>query len=456
MSLNRTQRRWAFSALILATVIAVLDISAINLALPTIADDLGLGIGDVLWLSKANLLACSIAILPCAAIGDVVGHRRIFSAGLLTFALTATGCVLVSDLGFLIFLRALQGCASAAIMCSSLVLLREIFPANMLGAALGINALFVAVATTAGPAMSGLILNVLSWRWLFALGPLLALTALSLGLAHLPEKRSPESRFDWLGALLFISTAGVLLIGYLLPESLWSVVLALVPGGAFLRHQQQTHWPILPLSLFRSLRFDYALTASIIAFIGQSCAFIALPLALQQEMKFSPLAAAGLFIAWPLMTAVIGPWAGKWADNGTPRAVACAGIAIFALGLAALATLPANAQALDIMWRTAICGVGFGLFQSPNNREILTNAAAQHSARAAALLSAARLVGQALGAIMVGIALSQAETNRLTNVPGLLWYACALQIVSLILGALIWTAHRKESSATTSTSSETQ
>lgn len=233
MSLNQTQRRWAFSALIMATVIAVLDISAINLALPTIAGDLGLAISDALWLSKANLLACSIAILPCAAIGDVVGHRRVFSAGLLTFAFTATGCTLSSDLGLLIILRALQGCASAAIMCSSLVLLREIFPAKMLGAALGVNALFVAVATTTGPAISGLILTFLSWRWLFAMSPFLALTALLLGLAHLPEKKSLDSRFDWLGTLLLIGTASVLLSWYLRPDSPWLAFIALVIGGAF-------------------------------------------------------------------------------------------------------------------------------------------------------------------------------------------------------------------------------
>src|SRR5690606_26771062 len=109
----------------IATIIAVLDISAVNLALPTIADSLGLSISDVLWLSKANLLACATAILPCAALADVVGHRRMLTAGLVTFAATATGCALSSDLWLLISLRAVQGCAGAAIMCSALVLLRE-------------------------------------------------------------------------------------------------------------------------------------------------------------------------------------------------------------------------------------------------------------------------------------------------------------------------------------------
>lgn len=460
MNLTPARRHLAFCALILATVIAVLDISAINLALPTIAGSLGLTVGDALWLSKANLLSCAVTILPCAALGDVLGHRRIFSAGLLVFALAATGCALSSDLGLLISLRTVQGCASAAIMCSSLVLLREIFPPRMLGTALGLNALFVAVATTAGPAISGLILALLSWRWLFALGPPLALGALSLGLAYLPEKRSANSRFDLLGALLLIGTAMVLLGGYLNGQTPLAALLSLVLAITFFQHQRHTRWPLLPLKVFSNLRFDYALSASVIAFIGQSSAFIALPLMFQQLMGHSPLAAAGLFIPWPLMTALVGPFAGKCADQGNPRAVASVGMAIFALGLAALALLPDAASPVDIMWRIAICGVGFGFFQSPNNREILTNVLPAHAARAAALLSAARLTGQALGAMLVGMVFIQAHPPQPLYgldrgpVAQLLWYAGGLQIAALLLNAVTWRAARKQPSHLTRPASE--
>lgn len=438
MSLQAAQRRAAFCALILATVIAVLDISAVNLALPSIARDLALSIEQVLWLSKANLLACAVAILPCAALGDLVGHRRLLGVGLIVFALTATATALGNDLWLLVTLRALQGCAGAAIMCSTLVLMREIFPAKMLGAALGINALFVAIATTTGPALSGVLLSLLSWRWLFALSPPLALAAWLIGRAYLPEKRSPDGRFDLPGTCLLTASATTWLMCYLHPALTYLAGLALLLTVLFMLHQRQAKWPILPLQVFGNLRFDYALATSVMAFIGQSGVYIALPLVFQQNMAFSPLAAAALFIPWPLMTAIVGPYAGKYADRVNPRLVASLGIGVFASGLMALALLPQQPLPLDIMWRTAICGVGFGLFQSPNNREILTNILPQHAARGAALLCSARLLGQALGAVAVGMNYLQPGSAQATvrGISELLWSTAALQLGGLAVGGL--------------------
>jgi DHA2 family multidrug resistance protein-like MFS transporter len=275
----------------------------------------------------------------------------------------------------------------------------------------------------------------------------LALVALLLGLAYLPEKRSLNNRFDLVGALLLTGTALVSLAWYLNPGLMGLGALGLLLAITFLVHQRRARWPILPLMLFRDSRFDYALFASVIAFIGQSSVFITLPLVFQQTMGYSPLLAAALFIPWPIMTAIIGPWAGRYADENNPRVVASAGLAIFSLGLAALATLPSNALPVDIVWRTAICGVGFGLFQSPNNREILTHALPMHAAGAAALLSTARLLGQALGAIMVGMVYakvqpSQAAQQGASDALGLLWYASALQILSLAVGASMWVVSR--------------
>ncbi|MEQ7918597.1 MFS transporter [Xanthomonas sp. WHRI 1810A] len=427
----------------MATVIAVLDISAINLALPSIAKDLGLNIRDALWLSKANLIACAIAILPCAALGDVIGHRQMLNVGLFTIATTSALTALSSDLVLLISLRALQGCAGAAIMCSTLVLVREIFPRNRLGAALGINALFIAVATTAGPALSGLILFSLSWRWLFALSPVLALIALLIGRICLPDKRLEGCCFDWIGTLLLTETAASFLGWSLYPSFSWIGAVAALSTLLFVLHQYQARWPIMPLSVFGNARFDYALLASIIAFTGQSSVFIALPLVFQQHMGYSPLAAAALFMPWPLVTAIVGPWAGKYADQNSPRLMALLGITVFATGVALLAILPSSPSPLDILWRTAICGGGFGLFQSPNNREILTNVLPEHIARGAALLSSARLVGQAMGAVLVGaiyVGTQQpptiaAENNGLLD---LLLSVTAFQIGSLSLGVLVW------------------
>lgn len=435
----------SFSALIVATIIAVLDISAVNLALPTIANDLGLPIAEVLWLSKANLLACAVAILPIAAVGDVLGHKRNLCMGLLVMALTSAGCALVSDLCLLISLRTVQGVAGAAIMCSTLVLLREIFPPEKLGTALGLNALFVAIATTSAPAISGLILSYASWRWLFVMAPVLAVFALIIVCGWVPEKRQSGSRFDWLGSALLTLIAVSLLLVYLgvLPSvSLLGAALLL---WFFIAQQKRNRWAVLPVGIFKNLRFDYSLASSMAAFVAQSAVFIALPIVLQSGLGHDPLMAALLFLPWPLATAIAGPWAGRQADKSAPRKVATLGILVFSLGLAALAVLPEAATAWDLIWRTALCGLGFGLFQSPNNREILTNVDPSATARASALLSAARILGQALGAVLVGWYLSDSQ-NALGQTPpisALFWWVFGLQWVVLGAGLALYLKLKK-------------
>lgn len=433
----------AFSALILATVIAVLDISAVNLALPIIAQDLKLSIGDALWLSKANLLACAVAILPCSALGDVIGHRRCLFAGLSSLALASLGCAVSSELWLLITLRALQGCAGAAIMCSTLVLLREIYPANKLGTALGLNALFVAVTTTSAPAISGLILSFASWRWLFVIGPALALGALLIGYRHVPDKHIVNSRFDWLGSLLIVLIASILLLWHI--QQAPALLLISVPLllGFFIYQQHRSRWAVLPIKLFKNLRFSYSLASSSTAFIGQSAVFITLPITLQKAMGHGPLMTALLFLPWPLATAIVGPWAGRLADRKAPRLVASFGLLILSLGFAALACLPPHAEPLELIWRTALCGIGFGFFQSPNNREILTSAGSAYTARASALLSASRLLGQALGAMLVGLYIAAPPelmpgVGPAGEVANLFRLICILQLC--VLG--IWSAHR--------------
>lgn len=442
MSLSVPRRRWAFTALILATVVAVLDISAVNLALPSIATSLGLSIEQVLWLSKANLFTCATTILPCAALGDVMGHRRLLSMGLATFATTSACTALCSDLWLLVSLRAVQGVAGAAIMCSTLVLMREIFPAKMLGSALGTNALFVAVTTTAGPALCGLILAWLSWRWIFAVTPFMALIAWAMARFQLPEKRSREPRFDLLGTTLLIGSAVLLLSWHAYPVAGSLGLSGCVIAMLFLMHQRFASHPILPLRLFGNMRFAYALTASVIAFIGQSSAFIALPLVFQRDMGYSPLMAAALFLPWPLVTAIVGPWAGKVADQFSARIVASVGIAVFLSGLAALASLTPDGTPLNVAWRMALCGAGFGLFQSPNNREILTNVISDHATRAAALLCTARLLGQAMGAAWVSAPLAVISPpfflKTTFDIAGLLWSNTVLQAGLLAMGALAW------------------
>jgi len=411
----------------------------INLALPVIADDLQVPVADALWLSKTNLLTCAFCILPCAALGDAFGHRRVLLAGLSLIVLTTLGSAVAGSLEQLVILRTLQGVGSASIMCSTLVLIRAICPDTSLGRAMGLNAMFVAVTTTASPVLSGMLLELFSWRWLFVIPIPVAIVALALAKTTLPPPNQPRARVDIPSILLVLATLFLLLEGTSGRERAdWCTVGALITMAGFVYRQTLCKSPLIPLGVFGSTRFNTALFASTLAFVGQSAVFVSIPLLLQRTLDYGPLGAACVFLAWPLMTALVAPIAGRLADSREARNIAVSGLVMLTFGFAALATLPETPQGWEVAWRMGLCGAGFGLFQSPNNREIMSNVLPEYAARGAALLCLARICGQAAGTIMVGFGLahigtwasSTASAERLV-ISQIFWGLVALQLLSM-------------------------
>ncbi|MGI4858246.1 MAG: MFS transporter, partial [Janthinobacterium lividum] len=162
------ERRLAMAAVMLGTTMAVLDGSIVNVALPTIAHALRVDAADAIWVANAYLLATAMLLVSFASLADIVGFRRLYTAGLLVFTLASLGCALSGSLGMLAAMRLLQGVGGAAMFSIGPAIYRTVFPTRLLGSALGINALTVAAATAAGPAIGGAMLAALGWEWLFA------------------------------------------------------------------------------------------------------------------------------------------------------------------------------------------------------------------------------------------------------------------------------------------------
>ena len=249
----------------------------------------------------------------------------------------------------------------------------------------------------------------------------------------LPREAGRRDGFDWRGALcsvamlagLFIGLDGV---GHGAPA--WQVAtwlsVSLLSAVLFLQRQRRARHPLLPLSLFAERRFTLAVTASGLAFVGQGLAFVALSFLYQQEMGFTPLETAWMFTPWPLAIMLVGPVAGQLADKVNPSLLSSAGLVVLLLGFAALAGLQADAGVLDSLWRTALCGLGFGLFQPPNNREMMASVPEARSARASGVMSTTRTVGQALGVALVGGFLASGAPVQAT-----LWAGAGACVLSL-------------------------
>jgi DHA2 family multidrug resistance protein-like MFS transporter len=407
--------------IILGISVSVLDGTIVNLALPGIARQLHASAAQAIWVINAYQLAVLVMLLPLATLGDRLGYRRVYLAGMAAFVVASLIAAMARSLDTLIAARVLQGLGAAGVLSVNTALVRLTYPASYLGRGVAINSLVVATASVAGPSIAAAILSIASWPWLFAVNVPLGLVTLALGARALPFNTVTLKRinFSLLDVLLHIVMFSLLFIG---ADALgvnkdsaahssravgWLLLLAGIAVGAlYVWRQRKLPVPLLPVDLLRIPVFALSMGTSISSFCAQMLAYIALPFLFLDSYGRSHAVAGLLITAWPLAIVVIAPVAGRLIGRIPDGLLGGVGLALLATGLLLLALLPAHPANADIVWRMALCGLGFGLFQSPNNHTIVTTPPPQRSGAASGMLGTARLTGQTLGAVMLAVIFS--------------------------------------------------
>jgi DHA2 family multidrug resistance protein-like MFS transporter len=430
--LEGRQRLLALIAILLSVAMATLDTAIANTALPTMAASLQVSEAQVIWVVNAYQLAMVAVLLPFAASGEILGHRRVFAAGTVLFTVASLVCGLADSLTTLVAARILQGLGGAAIMSMNMTLIRFVFPASQLGRGAGLNALVVGLAFTVGPTVASAVLAVSSWHWLFLINVPVGLVAVLFAARALPHTERHDHGFDRVAALLCAGLFGCAVLGF---ESLshggewmpvcveWAV--AAVCGALLWRRQAGHPAPMVPVDLFRVPAFALSALTAICAFSAQSFGFVALPFLLQAKLGYSAVATGLLMTPWPAVVALMAPVAGPMADRRSPGLLGGIGLAAFAVGLGALALLPAHASVADIVWRTAVCGAGFGFFQAPNLKALMGSVPPRRSGGASGVVATSRLLGQTLGAGLVALCFHLGNSIAPTLA---LWLGCAFAL----------------------------
>jgi MFS transporter, DHA2 family, multidrug resistance protein len=403
------QRYWSAATIWLALTISVLDGSIANVALPTIAGDLSAPAAEAVWVVNAYQLAIVVSLLPMAAIGEMVGFRRVFQVGIVVFTFGSLGCAFAHSLPMLAFARAIQGFGAAGIMSQNGALVRFTYPSRMLGIGLGLNALVASAGAALGPTVASGILAVGSWQWLFAVNIPIGILTFLLGRRSLPDNPKSGS-FDLNGTVLNAFMFGFGFIGIdLLTRggNVWVGLAALFVGAGsgllLVLHSRSQLQPIVPFDLLRNPVFSLSVATSIASFAAQMLAFVSLPFFFEGVLHRTQVETGLLMTPWPLAVGIGAPVAGRLADTVSAAVLSASGLIVLCLGLALLADLPGSPSWADIAWRMALCGLGFGFFQAPNNRSMLSAAPLDRSGAAGGMLATARLTGQTVGAILAAI-----------------------------------------------------
>ncbi|MBV8102753.1 MAG: MFS transporter [Verrucomicrobia bacterium] len=393
---------------------AVMDSSIANVALPTIAQDLHASPTFSIWIVNGYQLAITISLLSLASLGEIIGYHRVYIAGLILFTFASLFCALSQTLTMLTVARVIQGFGAAGIMSVNAALVRFTYPQRILGRGIGINALVVAVSAAIGPTLAAGILATATWPYLFSINIPFGIAAVVIGLQALPHAPRSRRAFDWQSALMCAIMFGLGIgaidsFGHSEAPFIYlsEAVIAATACLLLVRRQRTAVSPVLPIDLLRIPVFTLSICTSIASFSAQMLALVGLPFYLYEHFKFSAVEIGLLITPWPIAIAFVAPLAGILVERYPAGLLGGIGLLLFAGGLSTLAFLPAHPAPLDVVWRMVLTGVGFGLFQSPNNRTMIAAAPRERSGGASGMLGTARLLGQTIGAALVALLLAR-------------------------------------------------
>lgn len=432
------RRLIAIIALVFGGLVLMIDASIAAIVLPTIARELDVSAANAVFIVTAYQLVLAMGLMPLAALGHRIGLHCLYCSGLLLHCLGALLCFACDTLPALVAARSLQALGTAAAMSVSMGLVRFIYPPQQLGKGMAINTIANASGTALAPLVGGFILGVASWHWVFSAAIPFALFALLFSRA-LPRIASERQAFDLSGAVMCALTIGMVIGGLeiMIRSDHWLLSLMVLAAGAvmaavFVRHELKVPLPVLPVDLLARPILAIALLSNFLAVLASMTLLLYIPFRLQYDYGFDPQHIGTVLASYALASVMVAPASGYLSDR-VPVSILCTlGILLAAVGLLSVCLLPEQPQQLDFAWRLWLCGAGFGMFFSPNARQLIDSAPLARAASAGSMLTTSRILGQACGATLVAglMALQLGETI----VPILV----ALVLVVVVLLFSVW------------------
>jgi MFS transporter, DHA2 family, multidrug resistance protein len=425
------RRFLAVVSISLGTVLTTVDGTIANVALPTLARDLHVRPSETVLVVTVYQVVLMMTLLPFSALSRRLGYRATYQLGQATFVFATIFCFLARSLTVLVVARGLQALGAAMILSVSSALIRAVYPLARLGRGLSFNTAIAASSAAVAPTAGGAILAFASWPWLFAIVVPFGVFSLLIGRNVLPEGTKRNEPYDFVGAAMCAATMGLAVSGL---QSVVSgdapasavTLLALcgVVGWVFVRRELRQPAPVFPIDLLRNKAIALPCVGSLAAYMGMMMLTVSFPFRLQQHYGFTPAAAGAVLAPLPLVSMIVAPTAGLLSDRYPAGILGAIGMAIGVVGMLSLASLPEAPHHIDILWRVTVCGLGFGMFFSPNSRQIMGATPHARMAAAGALFTTIRGAGQTFGATVVAALL--AAGVGLTGVPPLIGAGLAL------------------------------
>jgi EmrB/QacA subfamily drug resistance transporter len=407
------QKPWVLLAAILASTVANVDRSVVNVALPAVEKDLAASVEVMQWLVNAYTLCLSALLLVGGAAADRYGRRKIFISGLAVFAAASLWCGFSPNVAQLVTARAAQGLGAALLIPCSLALIGASFDESERGKAIGTWAAVSAIASAVGPLLGGWIVDHFTWRWIFLINPPIALLTIWIAYAHVPESVDPQARgmLDWRGAILALLGLGAVCFGLMAaPDFGWSDVKVVAPlaGGllllaAFVYVERYSATPMLPLDLFRSRAFSAVNLLTLLLYAALGGTFFFLPFAIIQVHGYSAVLAGAVFLPLTIVMALLSRWSGGLLDSFGARLPLVVGPTIAALGFALLAWSLGGDSYWAYLGSTTVLGLGMAISVAPLTTTVMNAVPQREAGTASAINNADASLANLLAVAIFGI-----------------------------------------------------
>ncbi|HVJ41146.1 MAG TPA: MFS transporter [Dongiaceae bacterium] len=413
---TRRQERWVLAATIIASGMAFIDMTIVNVALPVLQHSLNASFAEAQWVVEAYTLFLSALILTGGSIGDLYGRRRIFGIGIICFALASATCGLAPDPQTLIMARAAQGFGAALMMPGSLAILSASFPPERQGKAIGLWSAATGIGVAIAPALGGWLIDTFSWRWVFLINLPLAAISLAIVYGKVPESRSAKRRpLDWIGILLATFGLGCLTYGLIAagqtgfgdPLTASALACGIVFLSLLIVAERRIAAPMISLSLFRLPGFAGVQAFTFLLWAALSGALFFVPFRLIQIQGFKPLQAGMALLPFVLIVSILSRWAGGLSDRLGPRIPLIIGAGFAGAGFLLL-TLPGadTSYLYGFMPALMTIGLGMGICVAPVTVAAMNAAGADHVGLASAINNMAARTGGLIAIAVFGLLLA--------------------------------------------------
>ena len=411
------RNRLTLVATILGSTIVFLDATVVQVALPALSDDLDAGLADQQWVVEAYLLALVTLLLVGGSLGDQFGRRRMFVIGLIGFGVTSVLCAVAPSSELLIAARALQGLAGALLVPGSLAILASTFEGAERGKAVGTWTAWSGIATVIGPAGGGLLVDELSWRWMFWINVPLVVGTVALALYAVRESRDPEASpvIDWIGILLSAAAFGGPTFALIeQPRAGWGdplvavpLILGLASLFAFIAWEMRYRHAMMDVGLFRIRNFSVTNAATVLVYGGLYGGSFFITIFLQQTAGYSALEAGLATTPIAVMLFVLSPWFGRLASGVGPRLPMSAGPLVAGVGMLLLIRVGADAPYLsEVLPGVFIFALGLSMTVAPLTATVLDSVDERHTGIASGINNGVSRVAGLLAIAAIGAALS--------------------------------------------------